>query len=187
MTEEISCVYCGHPNPGDALFCQACSRVLEEPGTQADQQRKTYLDQKDALVTETTAFLYGKSYPIAEIQEVEIIDKPKDKKAWGVGLLVFGVGTILEGLFDGELIFAAFCGLPSLLFGGLLVLLNKPQKTEEMVSTLWITTADGKESSLVIEDEAEALAIRDAVQQSCSDQGGESRSADPDQLPSADG
>jgi hypothetical protein len=38
-----------------------------------------------------------------------------------------------------------------------------------MVATLWITTEDGSEYSLGLEDQAEAVAIKDAILQSCSD------------------
>jgi hypothetical protein len=106
MAQEVSCLYCGQTNQADAMFCNACSRVLEEPETLDDQERKTYLDEEDVLITETSAFLYGKTYSISEIEEVDIIEKKKDHRIWGMGLIFFGLGTIIEGLFERELGFS---------------------------------------------------------------------------------
>lgn len=170
MAEEVSCVYCGDLNPADALFCQACSRVLEDPQTLEDQHREIYLDREQVLITEDSAYLYGKTYPISEIQELEIIEKTKAGRNWGVGLMVFGGGTIINGLFGGDIVFSLVCGGPCLLAGALLALLTKPT-AEKMVSTLWITTKDGEEHSRAFDDQAEAQAIREAIQRACVDQG----------------
>lgn len=170
MENEIRCVYCGHPNPADKLFCEDCSRVLDDPETLENQQRKIYLDQENALITETSAFIYGKTYPISEISEVEVLERMKDRRFWGLGMIIFGIGTLIEGLFEGELEFSIICGLPILLVGVLIYAVTKPKK-EKLVPNLWITTEDGEEHSLPLEDEAEAEAIKDALLQSCSDRG----------------
>ena len=81
MAEEVSCPYCGHPNAADAMFCEACSRVLEVPDALDSQIRKTYLDLEKALITETSAFLCGRTCLIAGF----------------VGFVILGLGfTILK-------------------------------------------------------------------------------------------
>ena len=169
MAEEVSCLYCGHTNQTDAMFCEACSRVLEDPETLDDQERKTYLDQEDILITETSAFLHGKTYSIAEIEEVDITEKKKGSRTWGMGLIFVGLCTIIEGLLEGEYGFSLSIGFLLLFIGVLVAALTKPIK-EEMLSTLWIKTKDGSENSLTLVDQEEAEAIKQAILQSLSDQ-----------------
>ena len=171
MSQETSCPYCGHHNPADTMFCEACSRVLDDPETLADQIRTTYLDQENILVTETSAFLHGKTYSISEIEEVDILERKKDRRGWGLGMIFFGIGTIIEGLFDRELAFSLICGVPLLIAGAILYAITSPG-TEEMVSTLRITTEDGTDHSLGLKDQAEAEVIKDAILQSCFDHRG---------------
>ena len=169
--KEVKCIYCGHPNQADALFCEDCSRVLDDPGTLQDQVRKTYLEQEEVLITETAAFIYGKTYPIAEIQEVDITERKKDRRAWGVGMIVFGIGTAIEGLLEGDLAFSFACGVSLVIAGAVVAVVTKPVK-EEMVSTLWITTEDGSEHSRGFDDHTEAETIKDAILSSCFDREG---------------
>jgi hypothetical protein len=171
MVQEVNCIYCGHPNQADTLFCEACSRVLDEPEALEDQKRKTYLAMEDVLITETSAYLYGKSYPIAEIQKVDIIERKKDRRAWGVGMIVFGIGTAIEGLLEGDLAFSFACGVSLVIAGAVVAVVTKPVK-EEMVSTLWITSEDGSEHSQGFDDHTEAEAIKDAILSSCFDRQG---------------
>jgi len=116
LTDLISCPFCGCQNSAAALFCKGWGRVLED-GTQPLIKKKVYLDQEDVLITEASAYIHGEAYPISSITAVDKGEKKIDRTEWWLGLILFGIGTILKAIRDDDFLFYLACGSVFIVFG----------------------------------------------------------------------